>query len=165
MYFDYANREQTAEKVVASLLKQLLIILDQIPPIIKTKYENYLSGAPRPIFSDFVKLLISCIKESPKVTPVMLFDAFDECSSDQQSKIFELIDQLSKANIKVYITTRPHILDYLERLEGSEIMEIQADDEDIKTFLKDKLQITRRRIQDDSKEKIVRVISSKAQGM
>lgn len=161
IYFDLANIEmQTANKVAASLLKQLASPPDQDRPVLRTIYE-YIKEDNRPSRQALIDLFLRCSKS---VNVRVLFDALDECSPKELENIYQLIEKLCKADIGVLLTTRPHITDYLRtRFPDASYMEdIQADAEDVHNVLKHRIEEHTPPIEHDLKEDILnRILNSR----
>ena len=85
-----------------------------------------------------IKLFIQCA-QSVKVR--VLFDALDECNDNDRGSIFHLIERFWKANIGVYVTIRPRVVNYLRtRFADAVYMEnIEADEEDVRNVLEDRI--------------------------
>lgn len=162
IFFDYKDAHiQTAEKVIASLLKQLLFPFDTLPSALEAMYDKSKTGSPRPVLSDLVQLFITC---SSRLPAVVLFDAFDECGN-QRRIISELVVPLHKSGIRVCITTRPHVLQDLKHtFDSATIMEIRAQREDIETYLAHQLEQSQR-LNATFKADIIRKLSNHADGM
>jgi len=95
-----------------------------------------------------------------------MLDAFDECDAQQHPDIISLIQQFCDSGMKVYVTTRHHLLEYLKaEFQWATIMKISAKNDDVRTYLTWQLSKKKKRISDDLKAKIIRTISSKAHGM
>lgn len=165
IFFDYQDvQNQTAEKVIANLLKQLIYLIDTIPSQIMTMYNEAKKEYPRPILSAFVDVFITYAKLA---SFIILFDAFDEC--DQQGiMIFQLIRRMYNSGIKVFITHRPHILQKPEdNFEESTILKIRAHDEDIESYIAQQLEIGEKvqRLDKTFKNTIIKEIRDQAKGM
>ena len=162
VYFDSQDREQTQASVIASLLKQLLSALPEIPSAIQdafSKFESGESGSDSIDFIGFIKTVstnLSCV--------AILLDAFDECQPHEQPKIVDLVSELRKSGIRVYITTRPHCRAYLkDKLPDTVFTEIAANEEDIKMFLDEKM--ASMDVGDELKDQITSTICPQAKGM
>jgi len=163
IYFYLQERQnQTAIKVVASLLKQLVLSLDHIPQEVTLTYEQSQQRG-RPDFDGMIKLFQGCAKEFSSV--VVILDAFDECDEDETTRVLEMVGACLKSQIKVYITTRSHLLENVKsNVEQPFCLEIEAKNEDIEMFLTrqlDNKKVTDSKLRDD----IVKAIILKAQGM
>lgn len=165
IFFDYKDiLNQTPEKVIASLLKQLVASLSTLPSSLVKMYDEMKNGLPPPSLSDFVDLFIRC---STQHSVVVLFDAFDEC--DQRgTMISRLVRRLYQAEIKVCIMHRPHVLQHLDiDFEKVTKLEIRAQSEDVETYIAQQLQQEEkmRRLDDNYKAGIINEISKRADGM
>jgi hypothetical protein len=164
-YFDYKDSQnQTAEIVIASLLKQLAHPLDPAHPCLEAIYDKIKNGSPMPILSIMVELFITCSESLPAVSVIL--DAFDECG--QQDRIIgDIVKRFYLAEIKVYITTRPHLCElFASEFDKVPIIPITADDDDVKNYIAEQLQKPKRKLlTDDFKKEIVQKIGSRAQGM
>lgn len=132
VYFDLPKiATQTANKVAASFLKQLAYPPDQRSPL----PQNDLGlEANRPSRQAIIDLFRQCSKF---VNIRVLFDALDECNENERGKMYQFIEKLRKANIGVYLTTRPHIAGDLQtRFPDASYMEnLEADEEDVRKVL------------------------------
>ena len=149
--------------MVASLLKQLLSALPEIPTEVNDVFNKVECGEWA---SDLITAFITFIKKfSAKFSCVaVLVDAFDECQRDEQTHIVNVITDLRKSGLKIYMTTRQECQNYLEsKFDGAVSIKIAAQDSDIKLFLEK--QITSEDIDDDLKDEIISTICPQAQGM
>ena len=147
--------------MAASLLKQIAWPADKDRPYLKIVYENIKSSDDRPSRDTIIKLFIQCAQS---IKARILFDALDECNNDDLGKVYQLIGMLREANIGVYITTRPHIVDLLRKQKcfaGATYMEnITADGMDISNFLERRIQEHREPIEADFMKDIVSTIGN-----
>jgi hypothetical protein len=135
VYFDLANIEmQTANKVVASLLKQLAY---PYRPFLRTIYDD-IKEDNRPSREALIDLFVRCSKS---VNVRVLFDALDECNGNELGKRYQLIEKLRIANIGVLLMSRPHIVDDLHSQfpDASYMENLQADQEDIRNVLEHRI--------------------------
>jgi len=166
IYFDLKKTTtQTADKVAASLLKQVAWPAEEDRTYLKIIYDNIKISGYRPSRDTIVKLFIQCAQH---IKVRVLFDALDECSDDELGKIYQLIERFREANIGVYVTTRPHVGDLLreqKRFADAAYMEnIAADEGDIRNFLQWRLQEHREQVGADFAKEIVRTIGN-AEGL
>ena len=88
LYFDYKNRDnQPKETIIANLLHQLIIQLDELPHEIELLYDRYQRSPPE--YSKLLDALVRCSKEFGSVQ--FMLDAFDECSEGQQDNLLRFI--------------------------------------------------------------------------
>lgn len=148
-----------------SLLKQLMSPLDIIPDDILLIYEYLNPRDSKPDLSSLVGLFITCASQIPPIA--VLIDGFDECSEDQQGKlIWKVLRRLHEARIRIYITTRHHVLDNLKKaLDGSVIMEIKPNTNDMIGYISSELKQRKHRLDNRFINEIAEEISGKADGM
>jgi hypothetical protein len=165
IFFDYQDgQNQTPEKVIASLLKQFIYSIGEIPSQIVTMYNEAKKESPRPIVSAFVDVFITYVK-SPSY--VIFFDALDECNQ-QGFMISVLVQRMYNSGIKVFITHRPHILRNPENsFEERTRLEIRAHNEDIESHVAQQLRMAEKaqRLEKTFKDTIVKELRDKANGM
>ena len=63
-----------------------------------------------------------------------MLDALDECGSETLNDIIALIRLFKNSGIKVFCTSRPHLMNLNEQLDTSIIL-IDAHDEDVRNYL------------------------------
>jgi archaellum biogenesis ATPase FlaH len=171
-YFRYDNRtNQTAENVVRSFLQQLLYQFDVVPPSVSKAYEQSMKYGSK-ANPQYVELLTNCLEEFARV--FILIDALDECiDNDRQEllRIVENLQQVLESQVKLFITTRSHHyqkdLIHKKSLQEAGVLEIEADTEDIKKYLKKKLENAPRaeNLTQEMRDNIMTTISSKAKGL
>jgi hypothetical protein len=163
LYFDYQNHiNQTVERVMSCLLYQIACSLPKLPSSLKESHQKSISGGSNPNLLELIELFKVCAKEYPSVLVVL--DAFDECDLRQQGRMVSIIHQLCSVGIRVFITTRPHILPDLEQFKDAKLMEIKANEDDIENYLTRELQ-NRPRLSDSFKREVIKKIKSKARAM
>jgi hypothetical protein len=151
---------QTANKVVASLLKQLAYPPDQYRPFLRTVYDD-IKEDNRPSRQALIDLFVRCSKS---VNVRVLFDALDECNGNDLGKIYQLIEKLRIANIGVLLMNRPHIVDDLRSQfpDASYMEDLQADQEDIRNVLEHQIGEHRPPIKHELREDILsRILKSR----
>jgi hypothetical protein len=118
-----------------------------------------------PPLSVLIDLFKTCARELSAVAVIL--DAFDECDVDERGRIVsELLPPLSESGVKVYITTRHHLLDPLKlEFESSTFLEIKANKDDIENYLMQQIKHRWNRLPPDFKMEITRTISERADGM
>jgi len=97
-----------------------------------------------------------------------IIDALDECSEDAQRTLLELGALQVKMNLNLIITSRPSA-SIKQVLEGAEQLEVRARDEDVRSYLQERISTTRvaRVVGSDAalQENILNTITEKADGM
>ena len=136
IYFDYKNQEaETGDYVIRTLLKQLLLCSDLIPPDLEKIYDECRSRQKSPEGSFFTQQLLSTAASFASIH--ILLDALDECTSRTLEDAIALIHQLKDPDphIKWFCTFRPILIDLGERLNIPTIHSIDAHNEDLMNYL------------------------------
>jgi hypothetical protein len=135
LYFDYKSQQtQTALNIGLKLLTQLLSCLDDIPEELEALY----SRGTKPDLAACKRLLTSLAQKGPNVFAV--FDAIDECHDTHQKEVLALFGHLQQSGYRLLISSRPHLLQNLrDQLEDTEVMDIYADESDLKNYIKTRL--------------------------
>jgi len=163
----YFNRddERTYLDITASLLKQLLSALPDVPSQIKDEFSKFKAGEKTRESTTFIGFIKLISIQFSRVA--ILLDGFDECPRDNQSKLIKFVTELQQSGIRVYLTTRPDCQSLLAaKVDGAVFKEILARDEDIERFLRAKMKSEMRDDLDpDSEAQVIRDIVPKAKGM
>ncbi|KAF3313971.1 hypothetical protein TWF173_005563 [Orbilia oligospora] len=128
----YFNFKRTNEKnLLASLLKQLSQTQPSIPDGVKSLYREF--RHQRPPENKIYEVLQTVLSELSRV--FILLDALDECNPVDRSKLLtELFRLQTKCGVNILATSR-FIPDIEERFEGSMVLEIQGNPEDIYDYI------------------------------
>ena len=157
MYFDYKDSEtQNVVNVAANVLKQLISQFADIPNDIMELLHDMRSNARHSLDLSSIMKVINAIV--PRFASVYLVvDALDECESyATREQFLKFLERLEEA--KTLITGRPHIQPHMY----AEILPIQAQDTDIETYIRFKLEDTR--IKRELQEEIVAKLLQTAGG-
>jgi hypothetical protein len=166
IYFDLKKTKETADTVMACLLKQLAWpAAEEDRTYFREIYEK-IKLEDRPSRETIFDLFIQCTRF---VEVRVLFDALDECDKSEVGKIYHLIKKLRQSNIGVYITTRTHIAGELQKrfsdsADALYMENIKADDTDVRNTLERRIQEYGESIEPDFMYEIVRKIGN-SQGM
>jgi Cdc6-like AAA superfamily ATPase len=127
--------EQKPVDLLASLLKQLLSELPDIPVSVRRLYEHHKVEKRRPSFDEISKELHSVVAARSKC--FIIVDALDEChaSDGGRSEFLAKLLELQKVGANLFATSRsiPEIKKVFER--KGVLMEIQASEEDVRRYL------------------------------
>jgi hypothetical protein len=142
VYVEYKNPEtQTFINIAANVLKQILVQMVDVPDDLLRLLVDVRSDA-----WDSLNLLkvANLIDKAARRFPTGLYlivDAFDECeSSSERGNLLKFLQALEVSNNnRIFITCRPNIQPPVQ----AKIIEIQAHDEDIETYVRAKLKNTR----------------------
>ncbi|KAH0538033.1 hypothetical protein FGG08_005345 [Glutinoglossum americanum] len=167
-YFDFsAEDEQTLEQVISSLLKQLLLQLEELPAPVKQLFDRSVMKGQIPQVSELQELLLSTAKRFDAV--YLVIDALDECKAgDCRSELLSALQQF-EISMKLLVTSRPHPEDLNESLGHALQVKLEAVESDISDFVYKKLENrkTKKILGKDEKlkEDIVTSIVDGAHGM
>ncbi|KAI9780621.1 MAG: hypothetical protein M1816_002782, partial [Peltula sp. TS41687] len=135
IYCSYKERvEQTAESLIASLLKQLVQKQPVISDTNRTFYWDHIINGTRPKFAELSGRLRTEIRAYRKAFIVV--DALDECSEDKGTRR-DLIKELQSLSqtVSLMITFRPNIA--MEgQFQSSSRLDIRADNKDVRTYVR-----------------------------
>jgi len=93
-YFDFAAQiEQSAARILGSLLRQLVFGLEEIPEEISKAFKERKNaiGGQGPQISDILKMLQTT---STRKRAFLCIDALDECATEHQVKLLDFLGQL-----------------------------------------------------------------------
>jgi hypothetical protein len=119
-----------------TIIKQLVSGRD-IPENLESLYKKN-TQSTTPDITELRPVLEACSRAfSPRYA---IFDAFDECSETLKSEIVDLFIDLQKFGYKLLISGRPPMSACRSRLSNISILEIMANEEDIKLYITQRLQ-------------------------
>lgn len=155
IYFDFGKRKsQSVDKTVASLVKQLVSKLSNLPDHLSGLFDECKSLGKGPKFND---LQVTFNTASTQLSPTFLiFDALDEASAVVQTDLLEWIESLAKSGVRTLITSRPHISGILEI--NPMVLQIRAQRADLENYLDETLKSQRRirsAIKNEIKERLL----------
>lgn len=130
-YGDYRDHKlQTTENILGAIVKQLLVLLPEIPPTILELHENEAKQeAPLSLHSAQMLLDVVC-KHFSKV--YICIDALDELKG--QSTLLKCLQ--GRPSMQLFITGRPHIRQTVQRyLNQRQEIPIEAHEDDIRQFI------------------------------
>ncbi|KAL5329352.1 hypothetical protein ACEPPN_002864 [Leptodophora sp. 'Broadleaf-Isolate-01'] len=136
LYCNFGRKdEQTAEDLLASLLKQLAQGLSSVPESVKFLYECHKDKRTRPTLNEISSTLQSVGALYSKI--FIIIDALDECQASDgcRTKFLEQIFAFQVKNRANIFTTSRFIPDVTERFRDSLCLEIRASDHDVRRYL------------------------------
>ena len=143
-YFDFAaQQEQSSTSMLATLLKQLLVGMREVPGEIVQAYEDQKSsiGGRRPPLPDIVKMLQTT--SSTKRTFICI-DALDECVPEHRTKLLDSLNKILQQSptTRIFVTGRPHIRADITRRLARRVtsLPISTKRDDIIRYLHSKLE-------------------------
>lgn len=135
LYFNYRDQvEQTAEKTISSLLKQLVIADGKIPKPVSELYQQYSSQERRPQLQDIEQTFLLTCKNFARVFVVV--DALDECDIKHRKGFLRSLSNLqTNQALSIFVTSRSYE-DHVNNLFGScPRMKIQAQESDLRRYV------------------------------
>ena len=162
-YFD-SQDDQTAKKMMKSLLKQLLFQLEELPQCLTELWEEFIHKGDPPFLqlSTLVDLFVTSSKDLSSLR--VMLDGFDECNLSMREDLLKsVVHQFNRSGIRVCITTQTWLLPDLSKVvPDTPCLQISADMRDVEEYLKANL---RDGIKDELKTEVIRTISSGVGGM
>lgn len=169
IYCDYADRnDQTTEMIIASFAKQLSIRKSSISGQIQKLYKECHHGRIRPDLVRLTETLRNLCKEFKQVFFVL--DALDECVDKVRNSLLDQLEKVDHPMVRLFLTSRPHLLDMDERYRKYPQIPITAKSQDIRQFLLKKIEedalLSRKMGNKESfKDEVIDTITSKAMEM
>jgi len=169
VYCDHKEKSvQASSSLIASLLRQLVELKEEIPEVILESYKQRQKRKLRLKAHEYVDLLHSVATSFSRVFIVV--DALDECDEANGSR-GRLISDLEGLPPTVQVLHTSRFLPDLERrFVAACQVEIQASDEDVRTYLRNRIEQEGRlskHVQADASlgDDIVAAIAGKVKGM
>lgn len=169
IYCSYKERQrQSSSNLTASLLQQLLMQKNDMPNDIIALYERHSKIKTRPLLNEYLLFLRATINSFSRV--FIIIDGLDECSEadSTRSNFLAGIDEIQPQTC-IFVTSR-YLPSIASELHGAARLQIEANDEDIRKYLIQRLQkwefLKFHLAKDPSlRERIIGSILSKAQRM
>ncbi|KAF3075556.1 Ankyrin repeat domain-containing protein 50 [Trichoderma lentiforme] len=163
IYFNFRQQDdQTAEKLLMNLLKQLVQAQASLPQTIKDLYDIHEKSRTRPSLDEITAKLHSMVAAYSRT--FIVIDALDECQDLSRLRLLDEIFNLqAKTGANIFATSR--INDIIRRrFNGSAIVEISADERDVLAYLDGQMSLRRLDIINDDIQGKIRVAVLKAAG-
>lgn len=157
------QNDQTVEKILANLLKQLAQRQSSLPRTVHDLYEEYEKHGTPPSLRQITAALRSTAVAFKRI--FFIIDALDECQGLAQTKLlYELFNLHTKIGANIFATSR--INDIIRgRFDGCATLEISASNEDVLAYLNGQFSLQRpSAINEDIQEKIRDVVLKTAGG-
>ncbi|KAK6529961.1 hypothetical protein TWF281_009111 [Arthrobotrys megalospora] len=134
LYCNYRRAEdQTYEKLIAILLRQLIEQIDILPDQVKSLYNSHAGKITRRSSKDIFKTLLAVIGSLEHVFWVV--DALDECTPKVRTElILRLQDFRKKVKTNFLVTSRP-IDNIVQHFTDSPHLKIRADKRDVERYI------------------------------
>lgn len=166
-YCDYKENRKASE-LVASLARQLGSRKETLPQGLADMYTQLDSGCKLPSLQQLESLLLLLCGTFSRT--YILIDALDEVNIlEERRTLLSTIQVLQNASAQVFVTSRPNFEDIKMQFSEAPQVEIVATEEDISTYLKEKISnslfMTRISPFPGLEGEIVETITSRASGM
>jgi len=150
LYCNYkAQAELDTYELLAAILKQLLLCKSKIPDSISRLYEKHTGQNTRPSLQDISNLCFDVTMTFS--TTYLVIDALDECSTQNGAryKLLNILHKLQhRADLRIMATSRI-IPEIVQQFENGLVLEVRANDADIKQFIRGQLHRLPKCIQHD----------------
>lgn len=171
LYCDYRDQDgQNLAKMIGSLAKQLLRQVTSVPDEIQEIYKENLKENQPMTIENGQEILSLAIREFNLV--YICIDAIDECEPEVRSQFLRFLKPLSSTSIHIFLTGRPNVEAEVTGVLvnfSPKTVPIMAKDEDIRTFLSQKISGDRYDYLDIMDEKlkaeIIEKIATRSRGM
>lgn len=167
-YYNFKRQgQQTADKLLASLLRQLCASQSSLPEPLKSLYIKHEEKGKhtRPSFEEIASTLQIVTQMFSRV--FIIIDALDECQNQERSSCFtKFFGIQAKANVNLFATSRP-LSDIKNMFQGCPLVDVVASRDDISKYIEGHMPKLPRFARDnpDLREQIKRDITSMGQGM
>lgn len=106
-YYNFKNQDQqTAAKLMASLLRQLCFSQSPLPEVVKSLYDRHFYSKTQPSLDEIASALQTVIKTFSRA--FIAIDALDECQTQERSLILSEIFKIqAECNANIFATSRP----------------------------------------------------------
>lgn len=169
IYCDYRDQKgQTAVELIGSLVKQLVLQLDRVPPKVMDMYKFKKKNRTKLELHEATNMLNEIALSFEQC--FICIDGLDEsgCRRVLYKALFTW-DLVSNGKVRLLLTGRPHIRHEILPNKTVVPLEIIAHPDDVNDFLRHRIEEDRKErpadMTDDLKAQIVSTIASKAQGM
>jgi hypothetical protein len=138
IYFNYKEQgSQGLYNILGSLIKQLCQQLPQVPESLP-HLENVTKDGRTPSQEELFIALTETSKEF--VQTFIVFDALDECDREtQRQTLLPMIHRMGEAGLCSLVTSRRYADDIEDSFRNASSIEIIAHDDDIKSYIHDKI--------------------------
>lgn len=167
VYFSHdQQKEQKCEEILYSVLKQLLRKSVSPPEEVVSLYNNHKVKAILPTLGEVSTALRATASTFQRV--FIVIDALDECDTAEKDLLLPHLFRLrDECHANLFFTARP-LPNIRKNLKGSIIQNVRAQDQDIETYVRHKVDQTMQLVLEESpqlKDQIVAVIVKESDGM
>jgi Cdc6-like AAA superfamily ATPase len=166
IYYNYKTQvDQTAINLAAAILKQLVQERPSIAEPMANLYNRHADRRTYPSLEEIQSALQIVVSNYSKVYVVV--DALDECLKDHRSQLLVMLRDLQSNRNVSFMATSRFIPEVVQQFTLSSMLEVRADDSDVKHFVAGQMYRLPRCVQRDDKlqEAIQDGISTAVDGM
>ncbi|KAF8253363.1 hypothetical protein K440DRAFT_533937, partial [Wilcoxina mikolae CBS 423.85] len=144
LYCDYQDqKDQTPVNMIASLLKQLVLVTPAVPDDIFEIYRDHRASGCTLEIVQAVTLLDLVIRAFDRV--YICIDAIDECEGHHRRVFLQHLGKIIRSSTRSFLTSRPHVENDITSCLGINSMslmtiEITASDDDIAKYVTSKIE-------------------------
>jgi hypothetical protein len=140
IYFNYKEQgSQRLSNILGSLIKQLCQQLPQ-PSRHLPQLENLASGGRTPSEEEIYLALFETSNSFSQI--FLVFDALDECDREtQREALLPMLHRMGENGFRVFMTSRRYADDIEERFRNVSSIEIVAHDDDIKSYIYERMDV------------------------
>lgn len=135
VYCDYEEHEnQSAEKMVASLLKQIASADHEIPEPLKRLHQKFKVQGRTPQQRDLEQTFSSTCENYTRV--YIVIDALDECDSRYKKALVEFLEYIRhKQSVKILVTSRSYPESIMKYFKAACKISVGAHEADLKKYI------------------------------
>lgn len=141
IYFEYTEQDrQLPITILSSLVKQIARQIQDLPEEVEALYDRLEQRleAERPSIEELYSVLLGISKTFPYV--FFVFDALDGCDEKKQRRdLLRLFHHMNNDGFRLFLTSRQYPEDIQESLSGATKIELSAKDEDIASYIREKI--------------------------
>ena len=167
VYCDYREHDgQTAEKLVAILLKQLAISKRDLPQAVNDLYLRFEAPKRQPQQQDLEQAFLLTCRDFEKI--YIVIDALDECEASQRRKLLGfLYAARTRLSIRVFITSRSYSDEIIKKFDPIQRLKIEAHKSDLRRYIVQAIENSDHAevINNDFQQQIVNKVCAAAQNM
>ena len=133
-YFDYRNQEnQSAEKVISSLLKQLVMTKAELPLAMHEFYSKF-TGQRQPQCQDLEDAMSAICRNLDR--SFLIIDALDESDASHGSSILRFLERMKyEFAVSILLTSRPHLGNTSNFGGKCMFFSVEADESDLRRYV------------------------------
>ncbi|KAK6525239.1 hypothetical protein TWF694_005385 [Orbilia ellipsospora] len=166
LYCNYKRQEdQTLDKLVSMLLRQIVEQLETIPEVVHTMYAAYKGKVARPSPKEIYRTLLAILGGLGRIFIVV--DALDECTSGVRRELLTKIQEFQQKSKTCFMATSRPISDVTEYFAKAPQIKIKANREDVEKYVESHLALLPTCVRNSSElqEKIRAQIANTVDGM